>query len=36
LQDEEKGKGMTFKPHIEVKKITDHLENTLMQLRSEH
>ena len=36
IADEEKGKGMTFKPHIEVKKITDHLENTLMQLRSEH
>lgn len=36
IADEEKGKGMTFKPHIEVKKITDHLENTLMQLRSGH
>lgn len=36
IADEEKGKGMIFKPHIEVKKITDHLENTLTQLRSGH
>lgn len=36
IADEEKGKGLVFKPHIEVKKITDHLENTLNQLRSEH
>lgn len=34
IADEEKGKGLVFKPHIEVKKITDHLENTLHQLRS--
>ncbi|MCS4303808.1 serine hydrolase [Chryseobacterium sp. BIGb0232] len=34
IADEEKGKGLVFKPHIEVKKITDHLENTLNQLRS--
>lgn len=36
VADEEKGKGTTFRPHIEVKKITDHLENTLTQLRSAH
>ncbi|MET3035133.1 serine hydrolase domain-containing protein [Chryseobacterium sp. NRRL B-14859] len=36
IADEEKGKGMIFKPHIEVKKITDHLENTLAQLKSTH
>lgn len=36
IADEEKGKGLVFKPHIEVKKITDHLENTLNQLRSGH
>ncbi len=36
IADEEKGKGLVFKPHIEVKKITDHLENTLHQLRSGH
>uniref|UniRef100_UPI003218E020 serine hydrolase domain-containing protein n=1 Tax=Chryseobacterium sp. TaxID=1871047 RepID=UPI003218E020 len=33
IADEEKGKGLVFRPHIEVKKITDHLENTLNQLR---
>lgn len=36
IADEAKGKSMIFKPHIEVKKITDHLENTLNQLRSAH
>ncbi|MDR6463557.1 serine hydrolase domain-containing protein [Chryseobacterium sediminis] len=36
IADEEKGKGVIFRPHIEVKKITDHLENTLTQLRSQH
>ncbi|BAP33607.1 beta-lactamase [Chryseobacterium sp. StRB126] len=36
IADEEKGKSLVFKPHIEVKKITDHLENTLNQLRSGH
>ncbi|MDM1554176.1 beta-lactamase family protein [Chryseobacterium indologenes] len=36
IADEEKGKGLVFKPHIEVKKITDHLENTINQLRSGH
>jgi CubicO group peptidase (beta-lactamase class C family) len=34
IADEERGKGVIFRPHIEVKKITDHLENTLAQLRS--
>jgi CubicO group peptidase (beta-lactamase class C family) len=36
IADEEKGKGLIFRPHIEVKKITDHLENTLTELRSKH
>ncbi|MFZ4931925.1 serine hydrolase domain-containing protein [Chryseobacterium sp. Mn2064] len=36
IADEEKGKGSIFKPHIEVKKITDHLENTITQLTSAH
>lgn len=36
IADEEKGKGLVFKPHIEVKKITDNLENTLTQLKSKH
>jgi len=36
IADEERGKGMIFRPHIEVKKITDHLENTLTQLRAKH
>lgn len=36
IADEEKGKGLVFKPHIEVKKITDNLENTLAQLKSKH
>jgi CubicO group peptidase (beta-lactamase class C family) len=36
IADEEKGKGVIFRPHIEVKKITDHLESTLTQLRSQH
>lgn len=36
IADEEKGKGLVFRPHIEVKKITDNLENTLTQLRSKH
>ncbi|WP_426476214.1 serine hydrolase domain-containing protein [Chryseobacterium sp. CBSDS_008] len=34
IANEEKGKSSIFRPHIEVKKITDHLENTLIQLRS--
>lgn len=36
IADEEKGKGFVFRPHIEVKKITDNLENTLTQLKSKH
>ena len=36
IADEEKGKGLVFKPHIEVKKITDNLENTLVQLKAKH
>ncbi|AZA78238.1 class A beta-lactamase-related serine hydrolase [Chryseobacterium sp. G0186] len=36
IADEEKGKGLVFKPHIEVKKITDNLENTVSQLKSAH
>lgn len=36
IADEEKGKSSIFRPHIEVKKITDHLENTLTQLRSKN
>ena len=36
IADEEKGKGSIFKPHIEVKKITDNLENTIAQLKSAH
>ncbi|MDN5397205.1 MAG: beta-lactamase family protein [Chryseobacterium sp.] len=36
IANEEKGKSSTFRPHVEVKKITDHLENTLLQLRSKH
>jgi len=34
VADEEKGKSSIFRPHIEVKKITDNLENTVAQLRS--
>ncbi|MBL3548693.1 serine hydrolase domain-containing protein [Chryseobacterium sp. KMC2] len=33
IADEAKGKGLVFKPHIEIKKITDNLENTLVQLK---
>ncbi|KXH78725.1 serine hydrolase domain-containing protein [Chryseobacterium kwangjuense] len=36
IADEEKGKGSTFRPHVEVKKITDNLENTLLQLKAKH
>lgn len=36
IANEEKGKSSTFRPHMEVKKITDHLENTLLQLKSKH
>lgn len=34
IADEERGKGLVFKPHIEIKKITDHLENTINQLKA--
>ncbi|WP_073066650.1 serine hydrolase domain-containing protein [Chryseobacterium oranimense] len=34
IADEEKGKSWAFKPHVEVKKITDNLENTLLQLKA--
>ncbi|REC73635.1 serine hydrolase [Chryseobacterium elymi] len=34
IADEEKGKSSTFRPHVEVKKITDNLENILLQLRT--
>lgn len=36
IADEEKGKSWAFRPHVEVKKITDNLENTLLQLKSKH
>lgn len=36
IADEAKGKSSIFRPHIEVKKITDNLENTLIQLRLKH
>lgn len=36
IADEEKGKSSTFRPHVEVKKMTDNLENTLLQLKSKH
>nr|WP_315025748.1 serine hydrolase domain-containing protein [uncultured Chryseobacterium sp.] len=36
IADEEKGKAFIFKPHIEVKKITDNIENTLSQLKGKN
>lgn len=36
IADEEKGKSSTFRPHVEVKKITDNLESTLLQLKVKH
>lgn len=36
LADEEKGKSWTFRPHVEVKKITDQLENVLLYLKVKH
>lgn len=36
IANEEKGKGFIFKPHKELKMITDHLENTLIQLRQKN
>jgi CubicO group peptidase (beta-lactamase class C family) len=35
IADEEKGKGFTFKPHVEIKKITDAIENTIAGMKSE-
>lgn len=35
IADEAKGKGYIFKPHIEVKKITDAIENTVIELRKQ-
>ena len=32
IADEEKGKSSIFRPHIEVKQMTDHLVSTLLQL----
>lgn len=34
--DEEKGKSSTFRPHIEIKKITDALENSVLKMKSSH
>lgn len=31
--DEEKGKGSTFRPHIEIKKLTDALENSVIRMK---
>lgn len=35
IADEEKGKGFTFKPHREIKKITDAIENTIAGMKSD-
>lgn len=35
IADEEKGKNSIFKPHVEIKKITDAIENTVIDLRKE-
>ncbi|ASK30864.1 serine hydrolase [Chryseobacterium sp. T16E-39] len=35
IADEAKGKGFIFKPHIEVKRITDAIENTVADLRKQ-
>jgi CubicO group peptidase (beta-lactamase class C family) len=35
IADESKGKNFIFKPHIEVKKIMDNVENTVIDLRKE-
>jgi CubicO group peptidase (beta-lactamase class C family) len=35
MADEEKGKGFTFRPHAEIKKITDDLENTISAMDTE-
>ncbi|MDN4012835.1 serine hydrolase domain-containing protein [Chryseobacterium gambrini] len=34
ISDEEQGKGFTFKPHVEIKKITDALESTISEMNS--
>ena len=33
IANEEKGKGFTFKPHLEIKKITDAVENTITEMK---
>lgn len=35
IADEEKGKNLIFKPHIEIKKITDAIENTIAEMRKD-
>ncbi|WP_261510100.1 serine hydrolase domain-containing protein [Chryseobacterium paludis] len=35
IADEAKGKGYIFRPHLEVKKITDAIENTVTDLRKQ-
>lgn len=35
IADETKGKNAVFLPHKEIKKITDHIENTVVELRTE-
>ncbi|MCS3871666.1 CubicO group peptidase (beta-lactamase class C family) [Chryseobacterium ginsenosidimutans] len=35
IADEEKGLGSTFKPHVEIKKITDAIENTIAGMKNE-
>ncbi len=35
IADEAKGKASVFRPHIEVKKITDAIENTVIDLRQQ-
>lgn len=35
IADEEKGKGFTFKPHVEIKKITDAIENSIAEMKNE-
>ncbi|WP_294216912.1 serine hydrolase domain-containing protein [uncultured Chryseobacterium sp.] len=32
IADEEKGKGFTFRPHVEIKNITDALENIISEM----
>lgn len=34
IADEEQGKGFTFKPYVEIKKITDALESTISEMNS--